>query len=278
MNWVDTLNHLIDYIEAHLEEEINPRQVELITGCQYSIFQRMFSYISGVSITEYIRRRKISEGAYELQTLKVRVIDVALKYGYESADAFCVAFKKQHGVTPTEAKKQNIKLSAYPRLTFSLNITGGSAMDYRVVDKEQVKVVGIFGDINEGIWDQVKKDGTLAKLNSYGENHISLGLCFGYDDNGKNTYMVAVKEPENIEINFKYDTYTIPASSWLVFESVGPVFPTLQNIWKRIYGEFIPSNNYIQNPRIPTVEKYYGNETEAKNYTVEIWIPITNSK
>ena len=98
MNWVDTLNHLIDYIEVHLDDEINPRQVELLAGCQYSIFQRMFSYIAGVSITEYIRRRKISEAAYELQTLKVRVIDVALKYGYESADAFCVAFKKQHGV------------------------------------------------------------------------------------------------------------------------------------------------------------------------------------
>jgi AraC family transcriptional regulator len=253
---------------------MNPRQVELITGCNYSVFLRMFSYLSGVTIPEYIRRRKISEAAYELQKSNVKVIDVAVKYGYETADAFCVAFKKQHGITPSEARKKNISFNVYPRLTFYLNITGGKAMNFSVAEKEEIKVVGIYGDVSKGIWDQVKEDGTLEELELYGDNDISLGLCFGYDEEGKNKYMVAVVGFKNVSYEKKYDTYLIPKSSWLVFESIGPVFPTLQDMWKRIYGEFIPSNNYKQNPGIPTVEKYFGNDTNSADYKVEIWIPV----
>lgn len=274
MNWIDTLNHLIEYLEGHLDEKISPRQVELITGCQYNVFQRAFSYIAGITINEYLRRRKLSEAVYDLQVLNAKVIDVAVKYGYESSDAFCVAFKKQHGITPIEAKQPNSILKSYPRLVFSLSITGGNAMKYQVVEKEEMKVVGVLGDVNQGLWEQVKSDGTLEELEAYCMDNISLGLCWGYDEDGKNTYMVAVQPLKNIEVNPRYETYVIPAASWLIFKSVGPIFPTLQDTWKRIYGEFLPSNQYKQNPDIPTIEKYYGSDTDKENYTVEIWIPI----
>lgn len=279
MNWVDTINNAIEYIESHLDSEISPHQIELITACPYRIFQRMFSYIAEIPLSEYIRRRKLSEAAYELQVLGNKVIDVAMKYGYESSDAFCVAFKKQHGISPAMAKQQDVKLKSYPRLVFSMTITGGEAMNYRLIKKEAIKTIGVFGSVDDNIWGNVKADGTLNELENIGGNTISLGLCFGYDDNGVNTYMVAVKSPENpaSKLKQKYKEYTIPASSWIIFESIGPVFPTLSNTWKRIYGEFIPSNNYKQNPDIPTIEKYFNNDVNAEDYKVEIWIPIMNT-
>lgn len=274
MKWIDVLNQLIDYLEMHLDEEISPHEIELITGCPYSVFQRMFSYTSDISLHEYIRRRRLSEAAYELQSLQAKVIDVAMKYGYESSDAFCVAFKKQHGVTPAMAKRKNTSLNSYPRLQFRMNIIGGTAMKYRVVQKDSMNVIGVFGSVNDGIWPQVKSDGTLKELEAYGGDSVSLGLCFGFDDDGKNKYMVAVEDKGDNNLKDRYRSFAIPASSWLIFEAIGPLFPTLQNTWKKIYGEFIPSNNYKQNPDLPTVEKYFSNETEAADYIVEIWIPI----
>lgn len=274
MNWVDTLNSLIEYVENNLDDEISSRKVELITGCQYSLFLRMFSYIADVSLHDYIRRRKLSIAAAELQTSSIKVVDLAVKYGYESADAFTTAFKKQHGVTPSQARNRNIKLSSYPRLTFSMNIVGGTAMNYKLVDKCEQKVIGVYGDVNKGLWDQVKKDGTLMELEGFNSNVISLGLCFGYDEQGNNKYMVAVDAPEDCEIKDKYVSYVVPATSWLVFESVGPVYPTLQDTWKRIYGEFLLSSNFKQNPDIPTIEKYFSNDTDSADYKVEVWIPI----
>ena len=153
----------------------------------------MFSYIVGIPLSEYIRRRRLSEAAYELLVLDNKVIDIALKYGYESADAFSVAFKKQHGISPIYAKQQNVELISYPRLSFTLEIKGGIAMNYRVVEKNEVKVLGVFGSVDNGIWGKVKQDGTLADLQKIAGNELSLGLCFGYDDKGNNTYMVAVE-------------------------------------------------------------------------------------
>ncbi len=245
MNWIDTLNHLIEYLEEHLDEKISPRQVELITGCQYNVFHRAFSYIAGTTINEYLRRRKLSEAVYDLQVLNAKVIDVAVKYGYESSDAFCVAFKKQHGITPIEAKQSNSTIKSDPRLIFSLIITGGIAMKYQVVEKEEMKVVGVFGDVNQGLWGQVKSDGTLEELEAYCMDNISLGLCFGYDEEGKNTYMVAVQPSKDTEVNPKYETYVVPATSWLIFKSVGPIFPTLQDTWKRIYTDIIGRINQL---------------------------------
>jgi AraC family transcriptional regulator len=272
MEWLNTFNSLIEYIEEHLDSEIDIDEIEKITACPYRIFQRMFSYIVGIPLTEYIRRRRLTEAAYELQTCDSKVIDIAIKFGYESADAFCVAFKKLHGITPAMARQQNIKVKSYPKLSFTMAIRGGEAMNYRLVEKEEIKVIGIFGSIQDDIWGKVKKDGSLYELEKIGGGDISLGICFGYDENGINTYMVAV-EAEKEEAD-KYATYTIQASSWIVFESKGPIYPTLSDTWKRIYGEFMPSSNYEQNPDIPTIEKYFSNDTMAEGYYVEIWIPI----
>jgi AraC family transcriptional regulator len=278
MEWVDRLNEFICYIEEHLEEGISSEKVEKIVACPAGSFYRTFSLITGITLAEYIRRRKLTKAAFELQSTNCKVIDLALKYGYESADAFCVAFKKIHGIAPITARQQNIKLKSYPRLSFTLTIKGDTEMNYRVVEKDGFKAAGkiVISSLENNVipqfWDKCKSDGTLDKLFEIGINNNTLGMCFGYDEAGVNNYMVGIETTQN---NVEYmETVEVPKSTWLVFESIGQINPTLGNTWARIYGEFLPQSIYNQ-AALPTMEKYFGSDTGAEDYTVEIWIPVT---
>lgn len=305
MEWVDRLNEVIGYIEDHLDGEISNEVIRNIALCSVGPFQRTFSLMTGITLSEYIRRRRLTNAAFELQSTDCKVIDVAAKYGYESPDAFCVAFRKMHGIAPAAARQPNIKLKSYPRLSFTLTIKGDAAMNYRVVHRDGFRVTGrvvtssLENNITGQFWDQCKADGTVAKLIEIGANSCTLGVCFGYDDEGFNDYMVGVEidrdqvetDRDGVEISrdrvetrrdqIETDrdqvddmkTVEIPESSWLVFESIGPVAPTLGNTWGRIYGEFLPQSVYRQ-ASLPTIEKYFGGDVDADDYRVEIWIPI----
>ena len=263
MEWIERLNEVIGYIEEHLDDEISNEAIGKIVVCPVGSFQRTFSLMTGITLSEYIRRRRLTKAAFELQSTDCKVIDIAVKYGYESSDAFCVAFKKMHGITPIAARQQNIKLKSYPRLAFELTIKGEVEMNYRVVEREDFRVVEF--------WDQCKKDGTVDKLLEIGVNSSTLGMCFGYNDEGINDYMVGIEtNDEGIE---GMKNVVVPKSTWLVFESIGPVSPTLENTWGRIYGEFLPQSIYKQ-AALPTMEKYFGSDVDADDYRVEIWIPV----
>ncbi len=278
MEWIERLNHVIDYIEEHLEDEIINDEIGKIVLCPVGAFLRTFSLLSGITLSEYIRRRKLTRAAFELQSTDCKVIDLAVKYGYESSDAFCVAFKKMHGISPVTARQQDIKLKSYPRLSFTLTIKGDAEMNYRIVERESFKVTGkivtssLDNNIIPQFWDKCKKDGTIERLMEIGINQNTLGMCFGYNDEGFNDYMVGI-ETENDSYE-EMKTTVVPKAVWLVFESVGPINPTLGNTWTRIYGEFLPQSIYKQ-AALPTIEKYFSSDVDSDDYLVEIWIPVT---
>ena len=143
MEWLKKLGKAIDYIEDNLDKEISYDEAARIACCSPYYFQRVFSYVSGVSLAEYIRRRKMTQAAFELQRTDSRVIDVALKYGYSSPTSFHRAFQNVHGITPTAAKLGESVLQAYPSIQFKIEITGGSAMAYRIAKKPPLRIVGI---------------------------------------------------------------------------------------------------------------------------------------
>lgn len=277
MEWINRLNEVIGYIEEHLDDEISSEVIGKIAACPVGSFHRTFSLITGITLSEYIRRRKLTKAAFELQSTDCKVIDIAVKYGYESSDAFCVAFKKMHGVSPAAARQRNIKLKSYPRLSFTLTIKGDAEMNYRVVERGSFKVCGkivtssLENNIVPDFWEKCKEDGTVERLLKIGVNPCTLGLCFGYNDEGVNDYMVGIETDHAFIEDLK--TIEIPETTWLVFEAVGPVNPTLRNTWARIYGEFLPQSIYEQSS-LPTMEKYFGGEVNADNYYVEVWIPV----
>lgn len=277
MEWIDRCNGVIGYIEEHLDDQINNEEIGRITACSVGSFLKTFSLMTGITLQEYIRRRQMTMAAFELQSTDHKVIDIAMKYGYESSDAFSVAFKKMHGIAPQTARQQNIKITSYPRLCFSLTIKGDVAMNYRVVEKDAFWAVGkivtssLENNLVPQFWDDCKKDGTLDRLREIGTSQNTLGICFGFNDKGFNNYMVGIETDR--EHTAGLETVLIPKCTWLVFESVGPISPTLENVWKRIYGEFLPQSIYRQKES-PTMEVYSRNDTWADDYYCEVWIPV----
>ncbi|WP_040951835.1 AraC family transcriptional regulator [Gorillibacterium massiliense] len=277
MEWVERMNQAIDYIENHLCDDIDYEELSRIAACPAGLFQRMFIHTTDVSLSEYIRRRKLTCAAYDIQNTTSKMIDISMKYGYESSDAFCVAFKRMHGVTPTMARQTVTKLKSYMRLSFTLSIKGDVEMNYQVVEKGPFKVAGkivtssLENNITPQFWDTCKHDGTVEKLIEIGVEPHTLGVCFGFNEQGVNDYMVGIEtlldHVDGMEMR------SFPRSKWLVFEAIGPIPHALSDTWKRIYGEFLPQSVYRQSD-LPTLEVYFGDETYADDYKVEVWIPI----
>ena len=148
MDWLAHMNAAMEYIETHLADEISYDRAAQIACCSTYHFQRMFSYITGVPLSEYIRRRRLTLAAFELQTGNCKVIDAAFRYGYESPEAFSRAFKKLHGVMPVSAREMGVSLKAYPKMTFSITIQGDVEMQYRITQREAFAVFGVSAEIS----------------------------------------------------------------------------------------------------------------------------------
>lgn len=275
MEWVDRMNAVMAYVEDHLCGEISSDEVSRIIASPYPVFQRSFVQITGMPLSEYIRRRRLTCAAYEIQNTDKRILDIALQYGYESADAFGVAFKRMHGMAPNMARKADAPLKFCSRLHFTLMIKGVEEMEYKLIEKDSFQVTGIRRTTASGggTWAIVKSDGSLEKMKqAAGESFVSLGLCFGFKDDGSNDYMCGF-EYDGQELT-GFDHYTYPQSAWLVFEAKGPISKgTLGNIWGRIYGEFLPQCEYRQKD-LPTIERYVEWDENADSCTVEVMIPV----
>jgi AraC family transcriptional regulator len=262
-------------VESHLISVIDSEEISRIMACPFTVFQRSFIQISGIPLSEYIRRRKLSCAAYELQNTNDKIIDIALKYGYESSDAFSVAFKHLHGVAPSMVRKNNIKLTFYCRLYFALTIKGVDKMDYRLINKESFKVIGrrCTTPYGGGTWAIVKSDGSAETIKDLSGHICDLGLCFGFGEDGSNDYMCGI-EWEKGDIP-GFESYTYPAATWLIFEAYGKISEqALNHIWQRINHEFLPQSKYIKSG-LPTIEKYVLWDDAADICKVEIWIPVT---
>jgi AraC family transcriptional regulator len=175
MDLLKDMNDALMYIEENLEGDLDLCEVANIARSSEFHFKKMFSYLAGITLIEYIRRRRLTVAGFELRDKNIKVIDVAIKYGYHSPDSFTKAFRQQHGMNPSEVRKHEKSLKAFPRMTFQLTIKGGSALTYRIEEKEAFTVVGIKERIplvyegeNPAITEMTKKitDDVYSKLKS----------------------------------------------------------------------------------------------------------------
>lgn len=175
MDWLDKMNSAMDHIENHLADEIDYFEVARVAMCSEYHFRRMFPFMTGISLSEYIRRRRLSLAASELSDCSKPVADIARKYGYDSPDSFTRAFKNWHGVTPSDVRKGGQTIKSYPKMIFHLSIKGGTEMKHRIIDKEAFTIVGITKRVQiqfEGenpevaaMWRNLSRD-TIQKLKS----------------------------------------------------------------------------------------------------------------
>ena len=288
MNWYERMNKAIDYIEENLCGDIDFDKISKIV-CQSPVnFQRTFSIVTDISVFEYIRRRKMTLAAFDLQNSNEKVIDVSYRYGYESPEAFARIFKETHGASPSNARKHGLPLKAFPRITFLLSVKGDTVMEYRIENKEAFSVYGIEGvfTTDDGkhlkdlpmFWWKCRQDGSFYKLlESTSEGSLSRihGIC-DYRKTGGNTfpYMLFAYKTKNCNTE-GFTQVEVPAATWAIFKSeehtVEQTSGVVQSLTKRVYTDWLPTAAYkkidgyeLELYFISGIDKYY----------VETWIRV----
>ena len=284
MEWINRLNSAIGYIEEHLTEEIDYEQLAQIACCSAYHFQRMFAYMANMPLSEYIRRRRMSLAAVDLQSGEERVIDVALKYGYNSPTAFNRAFQTVHGIAPSAVKKDGVSVKSYPPISFKIIIQGVQEMNYRIEKKDAFRIVGVSAPLEKDIeknfavvpqmWQRVAVDGTVNRLvgmmNTDVKGVLGVSAC-GSEDEWK--YYIAVASDMHAEEGM--EEYTVPAFTWAVFSGEGVCPQAIQELEQRIVTEWLPTSGY-EYDNGPDVELYIS--PDPQNAKFEVWIPVVKSK
>lgn len=283
------LNLAMAYIEDNLSKEIDFQMVAQLACCSEYHFRRLFSFLSGMTLSEYIRQRRLSQAALELCNADVKIIDVAMKYGYSSPDAFTRAFQGFHGVTPREAKTIGTALKAIPPMTFQLTIKGGSKMDYRIVEKEAFYIVGIKRRITliyRGVNPDVKamylslsKEDfrKLAQLSNMElEGIVNASVNFEVDRFEGSSLDHFIGVATTIKPEGKWDVLSVPASTWAVFTVEGTFPEALQTTWAKIASEWlVPQVSGYELNEGPELLCYNKDEyLDSSNFRCEIWIPV----
>lgn len=286
MESLERMNQALTYIEENLTGAIDFQRVEQLALCSEYHFRRMFSFLAGVSLSEYIRRRRLTLAGMELFDQSTPVIDLAIKYGYNSPDAFTRAFVALHGITPSEARNNRQTLKAFPRVSFQLTIQGASEMNYRIVEKSGFRIVGkmkrvplIYEGVNPEItamWQSldeatIRAWKALSNVEPYGLISASTNFSEGRLDGGELDHYIGVATTSATLEHMA--GLEVPALTWAVFEAVGPFPETLQNIWGRIYSEWFPSTQYEHVPG-PEILWNESKDTSSPAYRSEIWIPV----
>lgn len=261
MDWLKNFNKAIDYIEDNLDDKIDYVKAAQLACCSVYNFQRIFSFITNISIAEYIRRRRLTLAAFEFQTSNVKVIDTALKYGYDSPESFTRAFQALHGVTPTMTRDRGVIIKAYPRISFQFTIKGDSEMNYKIIEKPAFQFFGIerIFDTKDGenltaipdFWTELQTSGKLKE--------ICMATCYetwchaicGYRDVGMTLttfpYLIGCIVTPLSETD-GYTIVDVPAATWAVFanepHSMEVTSSETQKLIGRVYTDWLPTAMY----------------------------------
>lgn len=284
MDWTKSFQRSIDYIEENITEPLDIGGIARQMNISPFYYQKIFSIICGFSVGEYIRNRRLALAGSELARSDEKIIEIALKYGYDTPEGFTRAFVKFHGVSPSAAKK-GAPVRSYARLSVTITMKGGSVMDYKVVKKEAFKVIekkvtcSVSEDSNVELpkfWERCHSDGTVKKLLELTSDKTDIfGICYAHTQEKNQTfdYSIAAKIDENAEIPSGFTANVIPARTWIVFECRGAMPDAIQQLWHRICTEFFPSSSYEPTYEMD-IEAYKDGDMSSPDYRSEIWVPV----
>ncbi len=276
MDWVKHMNDAIAYMEENLSGNLAPEDVAAQVYLSGSHFQRAFSVLTGMTVSEYIRNRRLSLAGQELAVRSAKVVDTALKYGYETPESFAKAFYRFHGVTPVQVKLYGAEFKSFNRLSIKIKLEGGTAMDYKIVKKDAFTVAvkrRLFDSETSGkeislFWDAYMSDGSDEKVCGM------YGICEHMGENGREFYYdIGADWPEHKPLPEGFTLLTVPAATWAVFRCVGAIPHAIQKLWEEIYGEWAPQADYELLPGYE-IELYTEGNTQSADYVSEIWLPV----
>lgn len=283
MEWLQRLNESLTYVEEHMADTIAYEQAAKIACCSTFHYQRMFAYIAGMPLSEYIRRRRMTAAAFDLQSTGMKVIDVALKYGYDSPTAFNRAFQSVHGVPPSAAREEGVILKAYPRISFAISIKGEAEMTYRIEKRDAFRIVGVKEHMDLNVeenfasvplfWQKTVQSGIVPAIigamdrEPYGL--LGVSTCM----NGRDfDYYIAAASGKPLPEGLA--EYEIPAGTWAIFDCVGPMPNAVQELQKRIVTEWLPASGY-EYADAPDIEVYPEGDQASGDYRCQVWLPVT---
>lgn len=273
--WIEEFQASIDFIERNLTDEPDIETIAAKAALSPFYYQRIFGALCGMTVGEYIRARRMTLAAQELNGRDVKVIDVAVRYGYDSPDSFAKAFQKFHGITPSQAREKGALLRSFAPMHIKVTMEGGTMLDYKIVEKAQFTVVGVKRRFNdETSYQEVPKfwDEWMAQ----GENRPVMG-AFGVcsEMNGKDfEYWIADLYMPWGDIPEGCETLVIPGGLWAVFGCKGPLPDNFQKLNTQIWTEWLPSLKGYKlagNYNLEVYSEPAENPADTVNY---IWIPL----
>lgn len=288
MEWIESLKLSIDYMEKHLLESIGPEEVSDAVFMSYFYFQKGFKIITGYSIGEYIRYRRLYMAALDVISGDEKVIDLAYKYGYDTPESFTKAFSRFHGVSPKQMKGDTKKIKIFLPLKISVSVKGGNDMDYVVEKLNAMKVIGYEKNFSyetayqeiPKFWNEFCHNCTDGKNNEQVQKVVEecmigeFGICIEDDSKQKEfVYMIAGRYnggsvPEGMKI------FEIPAFEWAKFKCTGPMPGALQSVNTQIFKEWLPGNPDYEIAAGMNIEMYSKGDCSSYDYESEIWIPV----
>ena len=283
MDWVERMNAAINYIDEHITEELDFSKIAQIAHSSTYHFQRMFICMTGIPLSEYIRRRRMSLAAADLKNDNAKIMDIAVKYGYNSPTAFNRAFQSVHGIAPSLVKQNGVSVKSYPPISFKLMIKGVEGLNYRIEKKEAFRIVGVSVTIEKDIeslyesklgpqmWQIAEKNGTISKLSALMEGQPArlLGVMVCDDSLEEWRYFAAVSSAK--EIDSTLEEYIVPPYTWAIFSGEGNNSDAIIDLGMRVITEWLPASGY-EYDNGPDIEVYLGEETGYAKF--EFWMPV----
>jgi AraC family transcriptional regulator len=275
MDWVRTINDALEYMEENLTEDITLADISKAVNLSAFHFQRAFTLLTGMSPAEYLRKRRLSQAASELVKGDGKVIDIALKFGFNSPESFTKAFTRFHGVSPAQAKKGE-PIQFMSRYTVQITIKGGSIMEYKIEKWEEMDLLvhaKLFNaETSETeipkFWDEYYSNEEYRRIPGY------LGVCAqAKSGSDEFKYGIGCKASDVDGVPEGFEVIHIPEYDWAVFKCVGPSPNAIQDMWERIYKEWLPVSEYELIPDVD-IENYLPGDPSAADYVSEICIPV----
>ena len=293
MEWVSTIQQAINYIEAHLLEEINYEDIAQHVNTSSYEFHRTFSFLTGMTVSSYIRNRRLSLAGIELIETTSKIVDIAMKYGYETPESFTKAFTRFHGVAPKFVREESAKLTLFNPLVIKLHIEGGKSMDYRIVQGDKKRFIAIVENFKNEIINDEKNNDVPNFWQKCIDNKVIEKLCELRVDGKKDFYGLCspAKEGDSTfeygigvlwdEDTFPFDlvemekfgfrVWNVEPYMYVVFDCVGEDGDCISDTWSKFYKEFLPQTGYFAAEETD-FEIYY--ENGKKGLFCELWIPI----
>ena len=286
---LERLNQALNHLEARLGQEVDMAEVARTAAVSEYHFRRLFSALAGMPLPVYVRRRRMTLAAAEVLAGELTLLDVAVRYGYGSGEAFARAFRSVHGIGPGEARRTGAVLTAQPRMSFRVVVEGSTTMRYRIAEKTSFRIVGrkariplVHEGVNaaaaayvESLDEQaIVRMKALAGREPAGILSAAVYLTDSREEGTEADYWIGVATGPDTAAE-GLDALDVPAGTWAVFDNHGPYPSALQELWRDVFTQWFPSNPYASRPG-PELLRTQPVETGAETDS-QLWIPIERS-